>query len=81
MPIQQVPWNIDHTIREDVKIVRKPVLEMLQIEEVPPVSLRARYRTTPSAVSGRFGTGHEERKPVYSWLVPYWLGRYIGAIK
>jgi hypothetical protein len=81
MPIQQIPWDINHTIREDVKLVRKPILEKVQIEKVPPVSLRARYRTTPFEVSGRFGTGHEERKPVYSWLIPYWLGRYNGSIQ
>lgn len=78
-PLDLVDWNIDHSKREDVFPTRYPVLEVLQTNVLMPPSERAtvRWDKNPWELSG--GNPHMEREPVF-WLLPYWLGRYTGAI-
>lgn len=79
-PLDLVNWVFDHTKREDVKISRSPVLDELQINELPPASIRTvvRWDKNPwSAVNGDPGI---EREPVF-WLLPYWMGRYLKMIE
>jgi len=79
-PLDLVDWPIDHTKREDVKIVRVPVLEDLQVNELQPASLRmtVRWDKNPWTLAG--GDPHTEREPVF-WLLPYWMGRYLKMIE
>lgn len=79
-PLDLVDWNIDHSKREDVIATRFPVLEVRQTNVLLPPSERAtvRWDKNPWEISG--GNPHMEREPVF-WLLPYWLGRYIGAIE
>jgi streptogramin lyase len=79
-PLDLVDWNIDHSKREDVIPTRYPVLEVLQTNVLMPPSERAtvRWDKNPWELSG--GNPHIEREPVF-WLLPYWMGKYIGAIK
>jgi streptogramin lyase len=78
-PLDLVDWHIDHTKREDIRIVRHPTLEERQTHVLVPPAIRAtvRWDRNPWAAVG----GHplREREPVF-WLLPYWLGRYTGAI-
>jgi len=43
-PFDLVDWKIDHSKREDVRIVRSPILEEIQIGELPSASERAVVR-------------------------------------
>jgi hypothetical protein len=79
-PLDLVDWPIDHTIREDVRIVRHPVLEELQVEGFVPVDLRGTVRWDKNPYAARTGNPYREREPVF-WLFPYWLGRYLGLIQ
>lgn len=78
-PLDLIDWPIDHSKREDIDIVRSPVLESLQTSELQPPSLRAvvRWDKNPWEVIG--GNPTMEREPVF-WLLPYWLGKYIKII-
>lgn len=78
-PLSLVDWPIDHTKREDVHVVRNPVLEDLQLNELPPASIRmtVRWDKNPWTVYG--ADPHVEREPIF-WLLPYWMGRYLGMI-
>ncbi|MGA1825074.1 MAG: hypothetical protein ACMUIP_10480 [bacterium] len=79
-PLDLVDWQIDNGRREDLQIVRKPILDELQVDEL---RLPSEYRTIRwdrnpyAAVAGDPG---QEREPVY-WLLPYWMGRYINLIR
>ncbi len=79
-PLDLVDWPIDHRKREDVRIVRTPVLEDEQVNELQPASLRmtVRWDKNPWTVAG--GNPHTEREPVF-WLLPYWMGRYLKMIE
>ncbi|WP_221390064.1 two-component regulator propeller domain-containing protein [Dyadobacter sp. NIV53] len=79
-PLDLIDWPIDHSKREDIKVVRTPVLEDVQVSELQPASLRmaVRWDKNPWTLAG--GDPHTEREPVF-WLLPYWMGRYLGMIK
>lgn len=79
-PLDLISWNIDHTIREDVKVVRTPVLDELQVNELPPASIRMTVRWDKNPWAAQGGDPSIEREPVF-WLLPYWMGRYLGMIK
>jgi hypothetical protein len=79
-PLDLVNWNIDHTLREDVKVVRKPILEEIQISELPPASERATVRWDKNPWSAVSGNPAEVREPNF-WLWPYWMARYLDIIE
>ncbi len=79
-PLSLVDWRIDQTKREDVVIVRRPILEDLQTSVLQPPSLRPVVRWDKNPWSAIGGNPAREREPVF-WLLPYWLGKYIQIIK
>ena len=79
-PLDLVNWGIDHRKRGDISIVHTPVLNEVQVSELPPAGIRAtvRWDNNPwKAVNAQTNT---EREPVF-WLLPYWMGRYLGMIE
>lgn len=78
-PLDLVDWRIDHSKREDIRIVRQPTLEERQTHVLVPPSIRATVRWDRNPWAAVNGHPTREREPVF-WLLPYWLGRYIGAI-
>ncbi len=79
-PLDLVDWRIDHTLREDVTVVRRPILEDIQIAELPPASIRATVRWDKNPWAAVQGDPSQEREPVF-WLWPYWMARYLKIIK
>lgn len=78
-PLDLINWNIDHSKREDVKMVRTPVLDDLQVDELPPASIRTTVRWDKNPWAAINGVPDIEREPVF-WLLPYWMGRYLKMI-
>jgi len=78
-PLDLIDWPIDHTQREDLRIVRRPALEELQTDRLVPPSMRATVRWDRNPWSAIQGNPYREREPVF-WLFPYWLGRYLDII-
>lgn len=79
-PLDLVDWPIDHTLREDVHIVRSPILEEIQISELPPASIRSTVRWDKNPWAAVQGDPSQEREPVF-WLWPYWMARYLNIIQ
>jgi len=76
-----VRWTIDNTRRADVRLVRTPEWEHVQVDRMLPASERGviRWDDNPwRAVQG--DGGHTESDGVW-WLLPYWMGRYYGYIQ
>jgi ligand-binding sensor domain-containing protein len=78
-PLDLINWTVDHTKREDIKIVHDPVLDELQVSELPPASIRTTIRWDKNPWSAVNGYPDTEREPVF-WLLPYWMGRYLKMI-
>src|SRR5665213_102296 len=79
-PLDLVNWYIDHTIREDVKLAHEPVLDDLQVQPLPPASIRTTVRWDKNPWVAVNGDPAVEREPVF-WLLPYWMGRYLNMIQ
>ncbi|AXE18466.1 regulator [Runella rosea] len=79
-PLDLIDWPIDHTQREDLKIVRTPVLEDQQVNILQPASIRMTVRWDKNPWTAAGGDAHIEREPVF-WQLPYWMGRYLGMIR
>jgi Two component regulator propeller len=79
-PLDLVDWNIDHTKREDIKLVHTPVLDDLEVDQLPPASIRGTVRWDRNPWSAVGGSPSTEREPVF-WLYPYWIGRYLKMIQ
>ncbi|MEP6845059.1 MAG: hypothetical protein ABI861_03620, partial [Panacibacter sp.] len=79
-PLDLIDWHIDHTKRADVKLVHTPVLDELQIDQLPPASIRQVVRWDKNPWTAVGGNPDVEREPVF-WLLPYWMGRYLQMIK
>jgi hypothetical protein len=79
-PLDLVDWQIDNGRREDLQIVRKPILEDLQVDELRPPSEYRIIRWDRNPYAAVAGDPGQEREPVY-WLLPYWMGRYINLIR
>jgi len=79
-PLDLVDWEIDNGRREDLHVVRKPILEELQVDELRPPSEYRTMRWDRNPYDAVAGNPGQEREPVY-WLLPYWMGRYINLIR
>lgn len=78
-PLDLVDWHIDNSKREDLKTVRAPILEELQVDLRPPSEYRTvRWDRNPYLATS--GDPSQELEPVY-WLLPYWMGRYLEVIQ
>ncbi|SHJ29961.1 ligand-binding sensor domain-containing protein [Pseudozobellia thermophila] len=77
-PLDLVDWYIDNGKREDLTVVRRPILEELQVQLRPPSEYRTiRWDQNPYLAAS--GNPAEEKEPVF-WLLPYWMGRYLNLI-
>jgi len=79
-PLDLIAYTVSQREREDVGIVRKPILEDLQTDRMLPPSERATVRWDKNpwqAVDGH--GGHVELAPTF-WLIAYWIGRAGGFI-
>lgn len=83
-PLDLTQWPVDNSRREDIQLLRSPMLEPLQISRMLPPSERGvmRWDKNPwDVISGDFSDaeGRLESSGVF-WLMPYWMGRYCGFI-
>jgi hypothetical protein len=79
-PLDLVDWPIDHTQREDVHLVHYPMIDEVQVDALPPASIRGTVRWDKNPYAAMSGNPFVEREPVF-WLLPYWMGRYLGMIR
>lgn len=79
-PLDLVDWYIDNGRREDLQVVRSPILEELQVDELRPPSEYRTIRWDKNPFVAVAGNPAEELDPVF-WLLPYWMGRYQGLIR
>jgi hypothetical protein len=78
-PLDLIDWHIDHTRREDIKLVRYPTMEDIQVNQLPHASMRSTVRWDKNPWLAESGDPHIEREPVF-WLLPFWMGRYLKII-
>ncbi|MCA1901828.1 MAG: hypothetical protein LDL53_06370 [Candidatus Hydrogenedens sp.] len=81
IPFDLINWTVDNRFREDIKLVREPILEDVQTSRLLPPSETAVIRWDKNRWEAVQGDGGSTEWAPTFYLFPYWLGRYLGVIK
>ena len=80
-PLDLVRWRVDNSKRMDIKVIRFPELESLQTDRMLPLSEISFYRWDRNPWYVVQGDGGVNEGDGVFWLLPYWMGRYLGFIE
>jgi hypothetical protein len=79
-PLDLVNWTIVNSHRKDIKKI-EPNFRKQTIEEVlPPDETRIARHNSNMFDLDENGGGRSENSAGDIWLLPYWIGRYLGVI-
>jgi hypothetical protein len=80
-PLDMVDWTVDNRAREDLHLVRLPVIEDVQVDRLLPQSERGLNKWDDNPYGAIGGSGGFSESSSVHWLLPYWMGRYYGIIR
>lgn len=80
-PLDMIDWAISNSHRKDIEPV-KPNFRRQTIKEVLPPDERPvqRHNSNMFSLDRKGGDGVSEHSAGDIWLLPYWMGRYLGVI-
>ena len=79
-PLDLVNWTVKNSHRKDIEFITENFREQTITEVLPPDELRiARHNANRFGLDGG-GDGRSEYSAGDIWLLPYWIGRYLGVI-
>lgn len=79
-PLDLIHWNMTNSHRQDIELLEPNFRRQSTKEVLPPDELRISRHNANRFVldGGRDGT--QEFSAGDIWLLPYWMGRYLGVI-
>jgi hypothetical protein len=80
-PLDMIDWNIANSHRKDLNFI-KPNFRNQRLDKVLPPDERAiqRHNANMFDLDRSKGEGNSEHSAGDIWLLPYWMGRYLGVI-
>jgi hypothetical protein len=79
-PLDLIEWSVNSSHRKDIELIKPDYREQTLKEVLPPDELRiARHNSNRFDLDGNSG-GTAESSAGDIWLLPYWIGRYLGVI-
>jgi len=79
-PLDLVNWSVKNSHRMDIKRICPNFRRQTTEEVLPPDETRiARHNSNMFDLDGN-GGGRSENSAGDIWLLPYWIGRYLGVI-
>ncbi|WP_192349221.1 hypothetical protein [Algoriphagus sp. Y33] len=80
-PIDLINWNVQNSHRKDIRNLEVNFRRQTTPEVLPPSETRiARHNANRFNLDGT-GNGRSIYSPGDIWLLPYWMGRYLGVIE
>ena len=80
-PLDMIDWTVDNRGREDIRLVRLPVIEDVQVDRLLPPSERRLNKWDGNPYEAFGGSGGFSESSSVHWLLPYWMGRYYKIIQ
>jgi len=80
-PLDMINWDIMNSRRKDIEFI-EPNFRRQTIREVLPPDERPvqRHNGNMFNIDKKGGNGNGEESAGDIWLLPYWMGRYLGVI-
>lgn len=79
-PLDHISWNIENSRRQDIEKLPKNFMNRLTKEVISPAEVVVqKHNGTHFELDGG-GNGSSSETPGDVWLLPYWMGRYLGVI-
>ncbi|MCG6188054.1 ligand-binding sensor domain-containing protein [Maribellus maritimus] len=79
-PLDLVNWTVKNSHRKDIELIPENFREQTIKEVLPPDELRiSRHNANRFDLDGG-SDGRSEYSAGDIWLLPYWIGRYLGVI-
>ncbi len=80
-PLDMVSWDIKNSHRKDLEFIAPNFREQTTKEVLPPDERRVQRHNGNMFQLDKIGNdGGEEFSAGDIWLLPYWMGRYLGVI-
>lgn len=79
-PLDLVNWSVDAGHRKDIEKLEPNFRKQTIKEVLPPDELRISRHNANRFDLGERGAGRSENSAGDIWLLPYWIGRYLGVI-
>ena len=80
-PLDMVSWTVNNSNRKDIELVQPNFRNQTTTEVLPPDELRiSRHNANRFTLDGG-SNGRDEYSAGDIWLLPYWMGRYLGVIR
>ncbi len=79
-PIDPISWKIENSHRHDIEILPKNFRNQLTSEVLSPAETGFKKHNGNRFALDHRGNGSGAQTPGDIWLLPYWMGRYLGVI-
>jgi hypothetical protein len=79
-PLDLTDWTVTNSHRKDLEFIDPGFREQYSAKVLPPDELRIARHNANRFVPDGGGEGRSEYSAGDIWLLPYWMGRYLGLI-
>ena len=80
-PLDMISWSILNSHRKDIELIAPNFREQTTREVLPPDERPVqRHNGNMFNMDRKGGNGNGEESAGDIWLLPYWMGRYLGVI-
>lgn len=79
-PLDLIDWSVMNSHRKDIELVEPNFRRQTTTEVLPPDELRISRHNANRFGLDHAGRGGSEFSAGDIWLLPYWMGRYLGVI-
>jgi hypothetical protein len=79
-PLDLVNWTVVNSYRKDIKRIKPNFRNQTTEEVLPPDEVRIARHNSNMFDLDEYGDGKSENSAGDIWLLPYWIGRYLGVI-
>lgn len=80
-PLDMISWTIRNSERKDIQLIEPNFRNQTTAEVLPPDELRVSRHNANRFILDGGSNGRDEYSAGDIWLLPYWMGRYLGVIK
>jgi hypothetical protein len=79
-PLDLIDWAVQNSHRKDIELLAPNFRNQTTKEVLPPDERPIQRHNGNTFTLDRKGNGTGEHSAGDIWLLPYWLGRYLGVI-